>query len=183
MLTVKDLEHLQTKLSEAHLDYQLELVEGKIVVMGPSDIISSEIIVEFSRQLANWVKPRRLGRVFESSGGFILPDFELRAPDVSFIAAERLKRSQRSFANLVPDLTVEVKSKTDRIKPLVEKIQYFLSLGARVGILIDPDKYTVTIYRQNDEIVVLSDRDILTIPELFPGWELAISELWSVEFD
>lgn len=71
-LTVKDLEQLQAKLTEDHLDYQLELVDGKIIVMGPSDIISSEIGVQFSRFLANWVTPRRLGRVFESSGGFIL---------------------------------------------------------------------------------------------------------------
>ncbi|MBW4547607.1 MAG: Uma2 family endonuclease [Symplocastrum torsivum CPER-KK1] len=64
-----------------------------------------------------------------------------------------------------------------------EKIQSFLELGARVGILIDPDKQTVTIYRSTTEPVVLTDADILTIPELFPGWEVPISELWSVEFE
>src|ERR671932_1395690 len=91
-LTVKDLEKLQTQLCEVHLDYQLELIDGKIIVMGPSDIVSSEIGAELIRLLANWVKPRRLGRVFDSSGGFILSDSNLRAPDVSFVSAERLKR-------------------------------------------------------------------------------------------
>jgi Uma2 family endonuclease len=48
---------------------------------------------------------------------------------------------------MVPDLMVKVKSKTDRIKPLEEKIQLFLQLGSVVGMLIDPDKLTVTVYR------------------------------------
>jgi Uma2 family endonuclease len=182
-LTVKDLEQLQAKLTEDHLDYQLELVDGKIIVMGPSDIVSSEIGAELISLLRNWVKPRRLGRVFDSSGGFILPDSNLRAPDVSFVSAGRLKRSKRYFAEMVPDLTVEIKSQSDRIKPLREKIESFLELGARVAILIDPDKQTVTVYRSTSEPVVLTDGDILTIPELFPGWEVPISELWPVEFE
>ena len=182
-LTVKDLEQVQAKFSEDHLDYQLELVDGKIIVMGPSDIVSSEIGAELISLLRNWVKPRRLGRVFDSSGGFILPDSNLRAPDVSFVSAERLKRSKRYFAELVPDLTVEIKSQSDRIKPLREKIESFLKLGAKVGILIDPDKHTVTIYRPTGNPVLLNDGDILTIPELFPGWEVPISELWPVEFE
>ncbi len=182
-LTVKDVEQLQAKLVEDHLDYQLELVDGKIIVMGPSDIVSSEIGAELISLLRNWVKPRRLGRVFDSSGGFILPDSNLCAPNVSFVSAERLKRSKRYFAEMVPDLTVEIKSQSNRIKPLQEKIQSFLELGARVGILIDPDKQSVTVYRSTTEPVVLTDGDILRIPELFPGWEVPISELWPVEFD
>ncbi|WP_445252007.1 MULTISPECIES: hypothetical protein [unclassified Microcoleus] len=54
-LTVTDLEQLQGILSEAHLDYQLELVDGKIIVRGPSDIVSSEIGAEFGSLLLNWV--------------------------------------------------------------------------------------------------------------------------------
>jgi len=182
-LTVAHLEQLQAILSEAHLDYQLELVDGKIIVMGPSDIVSSEIGAEFSRLLLNWVKPRKLGRVFESSGGFILPNSDLRVPDVSFVVASRLKQSKRYFAELVPDLVVEIKSQSDRLKPLREKILSFLELGAKVGILIDPDKCTVTIYRPATEPVILRDGDIISIPELLPGWEVPVAELWPIEFD
>ena len=188
-LTISELEKLQAE----HPDWQMELVEGNIIVMGPSDYESEEIGTEFAAQLRNWVKPRRLGRVTGSSAGFILPSLEatangneprnLRAPDVSFVRAERLKKTQRDFVQLVPDLMVEVKSKTDRIKPLEEKIQLFLQLGSTIGILIDPDKLTVTVYRLDREPVVLQSGDILTLPELLPGWELAISDLWPVEFD
>ena len=191
-LTISELEKLQAE----HPDWRMELVEGNILVRSPSDYQSSEIATEFAIQLCNWVKPRKLGRVAGSSAGFILPSLEaskttengneprnLRTPDVSFVRAERLKKTQRDFVQLVPDLIVEVKSKTDRIKPLEEKIQLFLQLGSTVGILIDPDKLTVTVYRPNQDPVVLQSGDILTLPELLPGWELAISDLWPLEFD
>ncbi|WP_237396762.1 Uma2 family endonuclease [Okeania sp. KiyG1] len=137
-LTVKDLEILQGTLDKLDLDYQLELDEGKILVMGPSDIISSEVGVQLIRLLGNWVYPRRLGRLFDSSGAFILPDTNLKVPDVSFVRAQRLKKSVRYFGELVPDLVVEIKSQGDRIKPLKKKIKKYLELGAEVGILIDP---------------------------------------------
>jgi Uma2 family endonuclease len=183
MMTVKDLEQVQATLNQAGYDYQLELEDGKIIVVGPSDIDSSEIGSILIRLLGNWVYPRRLGRVFDSAGGFILPNTDLKAPDVSFVRASRLRQRRRYFAEMVPDLVVEIKSQSDRIKPLKEKIQMFLSLGAVVGILIDPDKETVTVYRPTGESTVLSDGDRLTIPELFSGWEIAISELWPPVFD
>jgi Uma2 family endonuclease len=182
-LTVADLEQLQGILCEAHLDYQLELVDGKIIIRGPSDIVSSEIGAEFGRLLLNWVKPRKLGRVLDSSGGFILPNSDLRAPDVSFVTADRLKQSKRYFAELVPDIVVEIKSQSDRLKPLREKIQSFIELGAKVGILIDPDKRTVTIYTPTAEPVVLRDSNMISIPELVPGWEIAVTELWPIDFE
>lgn len=182
LMTIKDLEQVQKNLSEGGLDYQLELINGKIEIMGPSDIVSSEVGAELIRLLGNWVKPRRLGRVFDSAGGFILPNTNLKAPDVSFVRASRLRKSVRYFAELVPDLVVEIKSQSDRINPLKKKINQFLELGAQVGILIDPDELTVTVYRATEEPIVLGNGDILTLPELFAGWELSINELWPPVF-
>ncbi len=182
-LTIADLEQLQGILCEADLDYQLELVEGKIIIMGPSDTVASEIGAEFGRLLGNWVKARKLERVFESSGGFILPNSDLRVPHVSFVIADRLKQSKRYFAELVPDLVVEIKSQSHRLKPLREKILSFIELGTKVGILIDPDKRTVTFYIPTAEPVVLTDGDMISIPQLLPGWEVAVTELWPVEFE
>ncbi|GAA6616079.1 Uma2 family endonuclease [Scytonema sp. NUACC26] len=178
LMTVKDLEKLQAILSENGHDYQLELENGKIIVMGPSDIVSSEIGALLIRLLGNWVYPHRLGRLFDSAGGFIMPDTNLKAPDVSFVRASRLLQTPRYFGQLVPDLVVEIKSQSDRINTLEKKVKKFLELGAVVGILIDPDESTVTVYRLTGEPIVLNNEDILTIPELFPGWELPVSELW-----
>ncbi|TAE57697.1 MAG: Uma2 family endonuclease [Nostocales cyanobacterium] len=182
-LTIKDVEILQQNLAKEQEDYQIELQEGNLLVMGPSDIQSSEIGAELIRLLGNWIKPRKLGRIFDSSGGFIMPNTDLRAPDVSFVVASRLKLSVRDFGNLVPDLVVEIKSKTDRIGKLEDKVKLFLELGAKIGILVNPDELTVSVYRPNGDIETLTGNDKLTIPELLPGWEIEISEIWPPVFE
>ena len=177
-LTPKDLEKLQSE----YPDYRMELVDGNIVVMSPSGYESDEVAVEFAAQLRNWVKPRKLGRITGAGAGFELPNSNVRAPDVSFVLAERLRISPRSFAELAPDLMVEVKSPSDTLKSLRDKIKDFMAQGTRIGILINPEKHRVEIYRPDSEVIILGDGDILTVPDLLPGWEVAVSDLWSPEF-
>ena len=177
-MTLKDLNQVQTLFSEAGLDYKIELEDGRLSIVGPSDIVSSEISSRLIAFLFAWINPRRLGRVFDSAGGFIMPDTNVKAPDVSFVRAARLRQSPRYFGELVPDLVVEIKSQSDRIKLIETKVLKFIELGATVGLLIDPDEETVTIYRSTGEPTVLGNGDILTVAELFPGWELPVSELW-----
>ncbi|MBW4695741.1 MAG: Uma2 family endonuclease [Lyngbya sp. HA4199-MV5] len=178
-LTIKDLEKAQQQLP----DYRMELVNGEIIVMSPSGYESDEVAIEAARQLSNWVRPRKLGRVTGSSAGFVLPNADTRAPDVSFVQAERLRRAPKSFAELTPDLMVEVKSPTDSLVKLREKIDEFLSLGTRVGILIHPEQRWVEVRRTGQAPMRLNDGDVLTVPDLLPGWEVKIEELWSPEFD
>ena len=73
-LTVQDLQKLQA----AHPDYRMELIAGQVQVMSPSGYEADEVSIELARQLANWVRPRRLGRVTGSSAGFILPNTDTR---------------------------------------------------------------------------------------------------------
>ncbi len=178
-LTIQDLE----KMQQQYPDYRMELVQGNIIVMSPSGYESDEVAAEMIAQIRNWVKPRKLGRVAASSAGFRLPNSNLRAPDASFVLAERLRRSPKSFAQLAPDLTVEVKSPSDDLEQLRAKIREFLSLGTRVGILINPDDRTVEILSSETEPVILRNDDVLTVSKVLPGWKVQISDLWPPEFD
>ena len=179
VFTTADLQEFQTE----HPDFRMELVSGEIVVMSPSGYESEEVATEVARQMGNWVRPRNLGRVTGSSAGFTLPNADTRAPDVSFVVAERLRRSPRSFAELAPDLVVEVKSPTDSVAKLETKILSFLEMGTRVGILVNPDDRTVRVYRAGEGTIALGDGDSLTVPDLLPGWEVAVSDLWSPIFE
>jgi Uma2 family endonuclease len=180
-LTAKDLEKVQQQLP----NYRMELVDGDIIVMSPSGYESDEVALEIGRQLANWVRPRRLGRVAGSSGGFKLPNAseDVRAPDASFIRAERMRRTTEDFARLVPDLMVEVMSKTDSESNLRAKIQTFLQLGTQVGILVDPRTHKVEVHRSGQEPIVFGDGDVLMVPDLLPGWEMEVASIWAPVFD
>lgn len=179
LLTVHELEKLQAE----HPDYRMELVGGEVTIMSPSGYEADEVSIELARVLANWVRPRQLGRVTGSSAGFVLPNADTRVPDVSFVKAERLRRSPRSFAELAPDLMVEVKFPSDSLTKLRDKIQDFLALGTEVGILINPETHQVEVYRAGDEAILLGDGDRLMVPDLLPGWEVAVADLWPLVFE
>ena len=179
-LTAKDLE----KVQGAFPDYQMELVGGQIEVMSPCGIESDEVSLEIGAQLRNWVRPRRLGRVVGSSGGYKLPnpDEDVRAPDVSFIKAERMPHTTQDYSQIVPDLMFEVVSKTDSLKKLRLKIAQFLDLGTQVGVLVDPRTSTMEVYSDRGKLT-LSNDETLTLPDLLPDWEMEVASIWAPDFE
>ena len=146
------------------------------------DFISGEISVRFCALLFAWVEPRQLGRIISSRTEFHLPDGNVLTPHLAFVAAERLKRVPRMYAELAPDMVVEIKTAFDQLLFLQEKLQEAISLGVKVALLINPDEQTVTMYCSNDATTTLRESDVLMVPELLPGWELAVSDLWSPIF-
>lgn len=144
----------------------------------PADFTSGEVSTRFCARLFAWVEPRRLGYVLSASVGYRLPSGEVLAPRCSFILKERLKRVPRTYPELLPDLVVEVKSAFDRLAPIQKKVISLVQHGIRVGLLIDPDQRTVTVYRSNTPETVLEDGAMLSIPDLLPEWELPVSDLW-----
>lgn len=182
-LTVEDLERMQTQIP----DYQMELVNGEVIVMSPSGLEPDEIAVEIARQLANWVRPRKLGRVAGSSAGFKLPNAagDVRAPDCSFIRASRLRRTTQDFAELVPDFSFEVVSKSDSLESQRQKVRNYLALGMIVGVVVDSRTRTLEVFQpgQQEPVAILRDGDSLTVPDLLPGWEMEVSSIWAPEFD
>lgn len=173
-LTERDLLTIQA----AYPNSRLELRDGKIIVMSPSDDLSEAIVLMLAARLHEWVKPRKLGFVLTSSAGFRLPNGDVVAPDVSLVLKERMRIPPRHYADVVPHLVVEVKSPTDRVAELEEKLSLLRSFGAQALLLIDPDERTVKVDVIGQPTRTLADADILDLSALLPGWSMRVSELW-----
>ncbi|BAC91351.1 gsr3410 [Gloeobacter violaceus PCC 7421] len=78
----------------------------------------------------------------------------------------------------MPNLVIEIKSITDRLKALEDKLERYLALGAEAAILVDPDRQTLTILLPGHSPRTLLNGEVLTLPQLLPGWELEVSSLW-----
>lgn len=119
---------------------------------------------------------------FDSSAGFTLPDGAIRSPDASWVRRERweslTKEDQEGFAPLCPDLVIELRSPTDRLTDIKEKMAEYIENGARLGFLIDPFERRVHIYRPSKDTEVVDDAEgIVGEPEL-PGFVLSLRDLW-----
>jgi Uma2 family endonuclease len=176
-LTERDLLVVQAAYPEA----RLELRDGKIIVMTPSGFQSEAVVTELAARLWAWVRPRKLGFVVTSSAGFRLPNGDVIAPDVSYVAKERLRSAPRDFADVVPNLAVEVRSPSDRIADLVDKLALLRSFGAHSTLLVDPDERTVRVDAEGELHRVLTGEDTLELPAVLPGWSMLVSELWPDE--
>ncbi|MUG91873.1 Uma2 family endonuclease [Scytonema sp. UIC 10036] len=126
-----------------------------------------------------WVEPRQLGYVLGSQVGYQLTNGEILQPHCSFVSRQKLKRMPRTYPEVPPDLIMEIKSAFDRLLSVQKKVQSFLKWGTRIGILIEPDRHTVSVYRPDTTVTILEEGETLVLPELLPDWELPVSELWT----
>ena len=158
-----------------------ELVCGELIQMTPAGYEHGSIIINISTPLATFVSRAGLGRVSGAETGFHIahdPD-TVRAPDVAFVAAERLPSPQpKGFFPGPHDLAVEVISPIDRDSEVLAKVQNWLDAGCRVVWLVDPRRQTVQVFQGRGEAGVLHLSDTLCGEPLLPGFSLAVGEIF-----
>ena len=174
--------HLAEALREyffsQHLAHDVEIRNGEIVVVSPHDFISSNIVVRLAARMTVFVEERNLGYVVESNAGFRYDDGDLLAPDLAFVSRERLPVAPRSFANVVPEIVIEVQSSTQRPSAVRAKLALLLEKGSTLGVYIDPDQHTVEVHRPNHPRTTLTDGDMLTFDGILPGLSIEVISLW-----
>ncbi|MGK7873085.1 MAG: Uma2 family endonuclease [Xenococcaceae cyanobacterium] len=171
------------KLAEANRDVRLELTEsGELIIMPPTGGETGNRNFELYIDLGNWNRQNRLGKAFDSSTGFRLPNGATRSPDASWVRRERweaLTQEQRQkFLPLCPDFAVELVSESDELEDAQEKMQEYLDNGLRLGWLINPKKRAVEIYRPNQEVEVLQSPTTLSGEDILPGFVLDLQPIW-----
>jgi Uma2 family endonuclease len=155
----------------------------ELSIMTPAGGISSHRNADISADFIFWNRKYQLGILFDSSGGFRLPQGQMMAPDVAYVTKERWEMlpliDQKKFPPICPDFIAELRSETDSLKRLKAKMQVWMDNGCRLAWLLDPDSKKVYIYRQGQEIeTVKSFKGIrLSGEEVLPGFELDLEVL------
>jgi Uma2 family endonuclease len=168
------------KLCQDNPDLRLELAaNGELITMVPVALESSEKNGDLFGEVWAWNRQTRSGRVFDSSGGFTLPNGAVRSPDVTWIGKPRADEIPPgvTFPELVPDFAIELRSKSDSLKTLREKMEEYRSNGVRLGWLINPQKQQVEIYRIGRAIEILQSPSILDGEDVLPGFTLDLGSI------
>jgi Uma2 family endonuclease len=163
-------------------DLRLELTpEGELVVMAPAGGESSKKNINLATEVVLWNRQTNLGEAFDSSCGY---DFTTLgggklSPDVSWIEQSRLVGVNIvGFIPVVPDFVIELRSATDNLKPLQEKMLEYRRLGVQLGLLINPQNQQVEIYRLDQEPEVLESPLEVDCNPVMPGFVLSLSQIW-----
>jgi Uma2 family endonuclease len=172
------------ELCQANQDLQLELTAtGEVIIMPPTFPWTGKQNFGIIAQLGAWIERTGLGFGFDSSTGFTLPNRAVRSPDASWVSNERweaLSESQQKeeFSPVSPDFVVELRSSSDSLKKLREKIQEYIDNGVRLGWLIDSTTKQVEIYRPGQEAEGLESPTSLSGEDVLPGFILNLSKVW-----
>lgn len=156
---------------------------GELVIMPPTGSETGNREVNISGQLWVWSEQDGTGITFSSSTGFKLSTGAERSPDASWIKLERWNslspEQQRKFAPICPDFVVELKSPSDNLQTLKEKMEEYMNEpGIRLGWLIDRKQRKVYIYRPGLPEECLDNPDSVSGESVLPGFILNMSKVW-----
>lgn len=171
------------ELCLANRDLRIErTASGDVVIMSPAFSDTGNRNFNLAAQLWHWIEQDGTGIGFDSSAGFTLPNGAMRSPDAAWIRLERwngLTAEQKaSFAPICPDFVIELRSASDRLTGLQDKMNEYLSNGVGLGWLIDRKHRRVYIYRPNQEPGILDNPETVSGDPELPGFSLQMAKIW-----
>ena len=171
------------ELCHKHRDLRFERnAKGDLIIMPPTGGLTSNRNADLIYQLTAWNRQKKLGKVFDSSTGFKLPNGANRSPDASFITLEKWNnltlQQQEKFLPLAPDFTIELKSPSDKLTNIQKKMEEYIDNGVKLGWLINPEKKEVEIYRQGQKKEVLDYPNTISGEDILPDFILDLTEIF-----
>lgn len=182
-LSLQDIMDLHSEQPELTVERN---AAGSLVLEEPAGFYSGSQKADLTSQLQSWNRKYIRGLIADSSTGFLLPNGALRSPVVSWVAAERLSRLTEEeltgYPPLVPDFVIELRSPSDRLADLQEKMLEYQSVGVRLGWLIDPIEECCYLYRETGPAEKVIGFDIkLSGEHVLEGFELELQRLLEVK--
>ena len=170
------------ELASLNPEIRLEVsAQGDLIVMPPAGGESSRRNADVVSQLFAWAKRDGTGVVYDSSGGFRLPNGALRSPDASWVSREQLEpltpEQREKFLPLCPAFVVELLSPSDSLKVAQQKMQEYLENGAKLGWLIDAKTKRVYVYTP-EGIAEVEEPETLSAEPVLAGFTLELSDNW-----
>ncbi|MBW4632256.1 MAG: Uma2 family endonuclease [Iphinoe sp. HA4291-MV1] len=173
------------QLCQDNQNWQLErTTKGELIIMPPVGGVSGNREADLNAEVVIWNRQTQLGRVFSSSTIFRLPNGGVseacrqayRSPDVAWVASDRWQsltpEEQEKFPPLCPDFVIELRSRTDSLTQLQEKMPEYLNSGLRLGWLINPQAQQVEISRPNQTVEIVHLPASLSGEDVLPGFVL-----------
>lgn len=156
--------------------------EGELIIMSPTGSETGRQNSDLGGQFWYWNKQAKLGIVFDSSTGFTLPNGAKRSPDVSWIAIDRWnslsKKEREGFAPIAPDFILELKSPSDSLVTLQNKMSEYMNNGVRLGWLINPRNKQIEIYQQGKTKEALDNPNTIANDDVLPGLVIELDTIW-----
>ncbi|MGB5768917.1 MAG: Uma2 family endonuclease [Crocosphaera sp.] len=157
-------------------------VNGDMIIMPPTGGETGNRNGRITQKLGIWTDEDGTGIFFDSSTGFRLPNGADRSPDASWISLDKwnsLTDEQRqTFIPLCPDFVIELRSASDNLKSLQEKMREYRENGTRLGWLINRQNRQVEIYRQGKKAEILNNTNILSGEDVLPNFLLDLDFIW-----
>ncbi|MDJ0735875.1 MAG: Uma2 family endonuclease [Nostocaceae cyanobacterium] len=171
------------QIATLNRDLRLErTATGELIVMPPTGSDTGNRNLDIEGQLWLWNRQTKLGKAFNSSTGFHLPNGANRSPDASWVKLKRWQvltpEERTGFAPICPDFVVELRSPSDKLDTLRAKMREYMENGTILGWLIDYQNRKVEIYRQGQDVEVLDNPTTLSGEDVLPGFVLDLTEVW-----
>jgi Uma2 family endonuclease len=161
-------------------DLRIEMTrEGEMIIMMAVGSEGGHRNYLLTVRIGIWAEADGTGLGFDSSTGFRLPNGAKRSPDFSWIRRERWdaipEKQRKKFASICPDFVVELRSETDDLKMVKEKMEEYAANGAKLGWLIDPLEKKVHVYRPGVRVKVLNRPKSVSGEPLLKGLRLDLT--------
>lgn len=170
------------KLCQANHDIRMERSKtGDLILIPPTGWDTGRRNSKLNLRLGIWAEQDGTGIVFDSSTGFSLPNGSDRSPDVAWVQKARIDAitpDPAKFLPLAPDFVVELRSATDKLAVLQQKMAEYRDCGVRLGWLIDPQNKQVEIYREGKPIERLDNPTQLSGEDVLPSFILNLTDIW-----
>ena len=159
-----------------------ELIRGVLCETMPAGHEHGKIVLKLGSALHSFVTPRGLGTLVASDSGVWLehdPD-TVREPDIAFTSAEKIPVDARvtGYAEVAPDLVVEVASPSDSRREVHDKAHMWLSHGVRLVWVVHPETRMVDVHRPDHAVTTLGDQDSLEGMDVLPGFTCDVSAVF-----